>query len=179
MNVARHPRTPYIKAVRSMVKADIESLRQPSARPRLANIRDVHHIIARLLVSGLSLAEVAEETGYSMTRISVIRSAPAMVELIEQYRGQVTEDWREQFNADEEAMFRKRRKASRIIEEYLDDHEENPVPLKAALSIYDSLADRTGFHRRSAKDVNINNNFAARLDVAIAASKKVRYIDGD
>ena len=78
----RKPSSPYIKSVRSMTKDDIEALRQPSSRVRLQKLRDSHHIIARLLVSGLTNREVAQETGYSETRLSIIKSSPAMQELI-------------------------------------------------------------------------------------------------
>ena len=159
-----------------MVKADIEAIRQPSARPRLQNLKDVHHIIARLIVSGLSLADIAAEVGYSVSRISLIKNSPAMQELVARYRGQVDESWQRRFDADQEAMTRGRRKAQRIIEEYLDDHEENPVPLSTVLKAYDTFADRSGFHRKTAKE-NININFAANLELAIARSAKV--IEGD
>ena len=86
MNVQRRPNSPYIKSVRPMVRSDIESLRQPSARARIKNLRDSHHIMARLIVSGLSLAEIAEEVGYTVARISVLRNSPAMIELCERYR---------------------------------------------------------------------------------------------
>lgn len=177
MNIQRSPRSPYVKGVRPMVKSDIEALRQPSARARLQNIKDVHHIIARLTVSGLSNGEIALEVGYTETRISMIKKSPAMVELIARYRGQVDEAWRKAFDADQAAMLRGRRKALRIVEDYLDDHEENPVPISAAMKVYDSLADRSGFHRKSATDTNINVNFAANLEEARHRSRNIRVID--
>lgn len=176
MNIQRSPRTPYIKAIRPMEKSDIETLRQPSARPRLQNIRDLHHTIARLIVSGLTLTEIAAEVGYTVSRVSVIKGSPAMEELISRYRGQVDEAWRRRWDADQEAMTSVRRKSLRIIEDALDDHEENPVPLAIALKAYDSTADRSGFHRKTAKE-NININFAASLEEAISRSRKV--IEGD
>lgn len=160
-----------------MAKSDIEALRQPSARERLKHIKDVHHIIARLIVSGLSTTEIAGEVGYSVTRVSIIKSSPAMQELIARYRGQVDESWRKQFDADAAAMTSVRRKALRIIEDALDDHEENPVPLPMALKAFDSTADRSGFHRQTSTNHNVNVNFAASLEQAIANSRKV--IEGD
>lgn len=176
MNTQRSPRTPYVKSVRPMEKSDIETLRQLSARPRLQNIRDVHHTIARLIVSGLTLTDIAAEVGYTISRVSIIKNSPAMEELISRYRGQVDESWRRQFDADQEAMTSVRRKSLRIIEDYLDDHDENPVPIAAALKAYDTTADRSGFHRMSATK-NININFAASLEEAISRSRKV--IEGD
>ena len=54
MNIQRNPRSPVIRDIRPMTRADLESLRQPSARMRIAKLRDQHHIMARLFVSGLS-----------------------------------------------------------------------------------------------------------------------------
>lgn len=176
MKTQRSPRTPYIKSVRPMEKSDIETLRQPSARARLQNIKDVHHTIARLIVSGLTLTEIAQEVGYTVSRVSVIKGSPAMEELIERYRGQVDESWRRQWDADQEAMVAVRRKSLRIIQDALDNHDEEPVPLAMVAKFYDSTADRSGFHRKTAKE-NINFNFAANLEEAINRSRKV--IEGD
>ena len=74
---------PAIRSVRPMTKSDLEALRQPSSRVRLLKLRDAHHIIARLSVLGLTNREIAAETGYSEARISIIKGAPAMIELIE------------------------------------------------------------------------------------------------
>ena len=78
-----------------MTRVDLESLRQPSARRmRIAKLRDQHHIMARLFVSGLTNAEVAAETGYSIARVSVLRNSPAMMELVERYRADDHDEWR-------------------------------------------------------------------------------------
>jgi hypothetical protein len=175
MKTQRNPRSPYIRGVRSMVPADIESLRQPSSRTRLQNIRDSHHIIARLIVSGLTLKEVAAETGYSVARISVIRHSPAMEELIARYRGDDHSEWRKSRDATYEYMHRVRVKAARMIEEILED-EENPPKPDFVLKAFDSMSDRTNYHRKSTKE-NINVNFAAQLEAAFVRSREVRQIE--
>jgi lambda repressor-like predicted transcriptional regulator len=173
MNIQRSPRTPYIKGVRPMVRADIESLRQPSARPRLQNIRDVHHIIARLIVSGLTLREIAEEVGYSVTRISIIKTSPAMEELVARYRGDVTESWKRSNDAVYDNILRAEAMSWRkIVDRLEEDEENNEIPLVTLLKIADSGSDRTGHHRKSTKE-NININFAANLEAAIQRSAKV------
>ena len=156
-----------------MTRADLESLRQPSARARIAKLRDQHHIMARLFVSGLSNAEVAAETGYSIARVAVLRNSPAMIELVEKYRADDHDEWRKQRDATYEYMHRIRVKGLRIIEDALDDEEVKP---EFALKVFDSMADRTEYHRKSTKE-NVNIDFAARLEVAIARS--VRVIDAN
>jgi len=152
-----------------MVRADLELLRQPSARVRIAKLRDSHHIMARLFVSGLTLAEVASETGYTISRVSVLRGSPAMQELIAKYRDDDHDEWRKHRDGTYEYMHRVRMKAVRLIEDALDEDEVKP---EFALKVFDSMADRTEYHRKSTKE-NINIDFAARLEVAIARSAKV------
>jgi hypothetical protein len=169
MKAQRNPNSPVIRSVRPMVRADLELLRQPSARARIAKLRDSHHIMARLFVSGLTLAEVASETGYSIARVSVLRNSPAMQELIERYRADDHDEWRKHRDGTYEYMHRVRMKAVRLIEDALDEDEVKP---EFALKVFDSMADRTEYHRKSTKE-NINIDFAARLEVAIARSAKV------
>lgn len=158
-----------------MIKSDIEALHEPSSRVRLQNLKDSHHIIARLIVSGLTLAEVAAETGYTIARISVLRKSPSMEELIARYRGDDHEAWRKHRDATNEYMHRCRMKSLRVIEEHLDDEEVSPA---FALKAFDSMADRTNYHRKSTKE-NINIDFAAKLEAAYSRSRSVKIIDGD
>ncbi len=169
MKVQRNANSPVIRSVRPMVRADLELLRQPSARARIAKLRDSHHIMARLFVSGLTLVEVASETGYSIARVSVLRNSPAMQELIAKYRDDDHDEWRKHRDGTYEYMHRVRMKAVRLIEDALDEDEVKP---EFALKVFDSMADRTEYHRKSTKE-NINIDFAARLEVAIARSAKV------
>lgn len=179
MNTQRNPKTPYIKSVRSMVKADIEYLRQPSARVRIAKLSDTHHIIARLIVSGLTLTEIAAETGYSITRISILKQAPAMQELIARYRADDHDQWKEKRDNYYAYVESAGKKSWRKIIEKLDADDENEVseiPFRDLLKIADSSADRVGYHRKSTKE-NINIDFAARLEAAITKSNSVKLID--
>ena len=173
MKAQRNPNSPVIRSVRPMVRADLELLRQPSARSRIAKLRDSHHIMARLFVSGLTNAEVAAETGYTISRVSVLRGSPAMEELVAKYRADDHDEWRKHRDATYEYMHRIRVKGLRIIEDALEDEEVKP---EFALKVFDSMADRTEYHRKSTKE-NINIDFAARLEVAIARS--VRVIDAN
>lgn len=171
----RKPSTPYIKSVRSMTKDDIEALRQPSSRVRLKKLRDSHHIIARLLVSGLSNREVAQETGYSETRISIIKSSPAMQELIARYRADDDTAWREKRDTFYDYVHSASAKAWRKINEVLDADDENAateIPVDKLLKIASDGSDRVGYHKRSTKE-NINIDFAARLELAISRSARV------
>lgn len=175
MLIQRNPKSPYVKSVRSMTKADIEYLRLPSARKRINKLRDIHHIMARLIVSGLTVTEIAAETGYTVARVSLLKNSPAMEELVAKYRADDHDEWRKNRDATYEYMHRVRMKSLRLIEEALDD-EETPVSPVYALKVFDSVADRTNYHRKTTKE-NINIDFAARLETAIKRSSEVKIID--
>jgi len=68
--------------------SDLERL-GPSSAPRKKStmtLRDSHHHIARLMAQGLRTFEIAALTNFSAGRISQLRSDPAMLGLIEEYR---------------------------------------------------------------------------------------------
>lgn len=62
-----------------------------SEAPSLAKLRQIHHEIARLLASGLTEAEVAASTGYSLSRISILKSDPSFKELLAYYQARSEE----------------------------------------------------------------------------------------
>jgi hypothetical protein len=161
-----------------MTVADLESLRKPSAKVVIAKIRDSHHTIARLFASGMKNREVAAAAGYSETRVSLLRNTPMMDELVEKYRGTETEAWREQRDEYYANIHSAGAKAWRQINDQLDAADENdePLPIARLLSIADSSADRIGYNKKSTT-LNINVDFAAKLEQAIARSHKVRMIE--
>lgn len=162
--------------IRDLSPADLARLRD-APRTDLSTpkqFRDTHHRVARLIASGLRLTEVADRTGFSYGRITMLAKSPAMKELVAMYREKVIEAYIE---AEEEYITdatRIRRKAMRHIEEHLDaaDEAEELIPLKLALAVASDMADRTGFGKSSTK-VNINADFAKALERAYAAQVRV------
>lgn len=178
MQNQRNPRSPQILSVRPMVRADIEAIRQPSKRAQITKLRDSHHTVARLFASGLKNIEVAQATGYSIARISILRNTPAMDDLVARYRSEETEAWREKRDEYYENIHAAGAKAWRQINDILDqaDEEDTPLPIQRLLAIADSSADRVGYSKKSTQ-VNVNIDFAARLEKAITRSAEVRLID--
>lgn len=64
-----------------------QSVPSPPARPKLQELRSVHQKMARLFASGISAAEVAAQTGYSVGYVGMLRNDPAFAELIATYKG--------------------------------------------------------------------------------------------
>lgn len=164
------------EAVSELSREDLAILQKPRARlPAVARFRDSHHRLARLFASGLTVAQVHERCGYSMTRISTLRNDPAFDELVTEYRKEVNANW--VAGADEYygLAVSNMLEAELQIEEHLAKAREegDPLPVKYLLSISRDAADRFGYGKKSQKDVNLNIDFADRLQKAIARSGKV------
>ena len=167
--------SPRILGCRPMTEADLESLRLPPQRhDRVKNLRDSHHNVARLMASGMSNTEIALATGYTTQRIGRFRNDPSMVELVASYRAMITEDWLE--NQDHLAVLAVKNMvaAERQLSDKLDAADEagELLPTRELLAIAADRMDRFGYGKKS-MNVNVNVDFAAKLEAAIARSKKV------
>lgn len=95
-----------VELVRVLTPEDVPLLVNPppvgSSPPTIASIRHSHHQLARLLAEGREQAEVALITGYSPSRISILKGDPAFAELLAYYaiqREQVFVDVMERMRA--------------------------------------------------------------------------------
>jgi uncharacterized protein YerC len=172
---------PYqILSVRPLVEADLSVLRQKSAPvARIQAMRDSYHAVARLMASGLNNKEVADATGYSTVRISQFRRDPTMQENVARYRDMITEDWREEQDSISRLSVSAIAKGLRTIHDHFDDADTagELVPMNRALSVVSDLMDRFGYGKKS-QQTNVNVNYAAELEAAIARSKP-RVIEAD
>lgn len=167
MNIQRNPRSPRITSVRALAPADLALLRQPSARSRLEKLRDSHHIIARCLAAGMSVADTADKVGYNYNRVSMLRSDPAMVELIAKYRDLDTASWLESRDEFHAVATSNMLKAERMIADKIDDaiDANEPLPMRDLLSLTADRADRFGYGKHSTQ-TNVNVDFASKLEAA-------------
>ena len=149
MNVQRSPRTPYIKGVRPMVKADIESLREPSARPRVAKLRDSHLSMIRMFAAGLTNAEVAHQTGYTVSRVSLIRNTPAVQERVAKFHEAADSAAQKTIDSIQEMQTEIARKGLRHT---LDKIEDGELSDQLVIKAVDSALDRIGYHRKTTKE---------------------------
>lgn len=175
MIAQRTARSPRILSVRPLVEADLERLREPSSGERLRKIRDSHHMVCRLMASGLKLWEIASRTGFSVTRLSVLSKDPAIIDLVAHYRNLITEDWREEMDSITEDNLAAIRLSSRMIRDKLEDADESgeEVPLKTLVAIKADAADRFGYGKKT-HQTNLNVDFARLLEEARARSNKAK-----
>lgn len=126
--------------VRELNQADLSmpaTVTQES--PPIKKIRDSHHAVARMLALGTKEFEVAAVTGYSASRISVLKADPQFQELVEFYRRE---------DKDLVVDFRKRMislgiDALQEIADRLNDTPEEFTPT-ALRELVRDMADRTG-----------------------------------
>lgn len=143
----------------------------------IKRFRDSHHRMARLFASGLRVNEVAQLTGYSVSRVSIFHSSPAFQELIAQKRGIEDEIARDEITAYNQLILSNGLKAERKLADKLDDDDESEdLSVRELISIARDAADRVGLSKRTVQ-TNYDINFADMLDRAIKRSELPRSGD--
>ncbi len=130
---------------------------QPS---RVQRITDRHHALARCLASGMSATEAGLVTGYTGSRISVLRGDPAFEELIAFYTN-------EKAKPVQDLQDRMTSLALDATAELQDRLEIDPekVSTDQLLDTIKLTADRTGNGPRQT-NVNVNVNLGDRMKAA-------------
>jgi len=164
---------PQIQAVRELTVEDIRGLRKAHTADSIQRFRDSHHLMARLFASGMRVKEVAEFTGYSISRVSLYHSAPAFQELIAEKRKVVEEVFKDRLTVLNDMILSNGMKAERKLSDKLDDDDEiEEMSVRELVSIARDAADRVGLSKRTVQ-TNVNVDFAAMLDRAIARSSQL------
>jgi len=123
-----------------------------------------------LFASGLRVKEVAELTGYSVSRVSLFHNDPAFQNLIADKRKIEDEIHRDQISAYNALILSNGLKAERKIADKLDDDDDSEeMSVRELISIARDAADRVGLSKRTI-NTNVNVDFAACLDRAIKRS---------
>lgn len=133
----------------------------------LTRIRDSHHDVAKCFAEGMTNFEVQIATGYSSSRISILKQDPSFQELVEHYRHVKTE-------ATADLAVRMKSLSLDALEELRERmHTEDLAP-EMLLDILKVTADRTG-HGPTNKvtQTNVNVNLA---DLLREARERVRPV---
>ena len=161
----RPPKTAYGDVIRSLTEDDLALLKQErGVRPQpIKALREAHHSIARLIAEGRPNYEVASLTGYSQSRISILKVDPAFQELVEHYRGRVEELRDFDFEA---GAARAKAIRDRVFDEIEDRLEDAPHTFCNAdlRDLAKDFMDRTGLGPASkSTNVNVNIDYAERV----------------
>ncbi|HEX4500616.1 MAG TPA: hypothetical protein VH187_05500 [Scandinavium sp.] len=137
----------------------------------LQRIRDSHHWLARAIAMGKRHFEVAAETGYSISRISILLADPTFQNLVQMYRREFAEQDIEG-HMDARQMLQQNfvkslRLQSDLLDDYADAHEAGEkLPAGVILDNVVNLADRLG-HGKTQTNVNVDaNGLADRIEAA-------------
>jgi hypothetical protein len=83
---------PAMALLRELTDEDLDRLKHAeplgSEAPPLAKLRHAHHSLARLVAEGRKGVEISLITGYSPSRISILKQDPAFKELVSYYAEQ-------------------------------------------------------------------------------------------
>lgn len=168
---------PKLFEVRPLTTEDIALLNadRNKSTPPIQALRDTHHLVARLVASGLRTDEVAEQSGFSIGSIYRLNNDPAFQELVALYREQVAISHREITDEYHRILVSNRMKAERQLADRLDD-EDSAISTRDLITITRDAADRTGYGKRSV--VDSKHSFASEMEEVWSRSGKAKLIDG-
>ena len=160
--------------VRALTAEDLEmlakerSVQKPKELSSLAMLSERHRNLARLIAMGKPDWECAVITGYTPSRISILKTDPAMKNLIKHY----CEEKDIVYVQAHEKMAQVVSTALDELQERLeDDTQRKEISTGQLLQIIEVSADRSGMGPSSKSEVNVNVNIAERLE---AARKRAR-----
>lgn len=109
----------------------------------IKKIRDHHHYLAMLVAQGKRTGEIAEMTGMSLSRISILKGDPAFQELVEAYRKRVNDAMFDVVRQIETLRRGNEIMALEIMRERLEDQSEL-IGIRELIDIHAEMADRNG-----------------------------------
>lgn len=159
VRVIGRPRTKVTAVViRELTPTDMAllALDRGVKAPALKSIRDSHHAIARCVAEGKNGVETQLITGYSASRISILKADPAFQQLVAFYAERVGEIKDKAF-IDTQAKLAAL--GSDAIDELADRLNDSPekIDTDELVDIVKLSADRTG-HGPQTKSTNVNVN---------------------
>lgn len=127
--------------VRELLKEDLDTPPDPSQSVPVhtKSLRTRHHELAKALASGRKHVEVAALTGYSQSRISILLTDPAFCDLVEHYKEEVNEIFRE----NHERLADLAKESLEVLLERLDENPDGFTP-NQLLEMAKVGSDRTG-----------------------------------
>lgn len=148
--------------------AEDRNVQKPQKLSSLSMLSERHRNLARLIAMGKTDWECSIITGYTASRISILKSDPAMKNLINHY----SEEKDIVYIQAHEKMAQVVSTALDELQERLEDEEQRKeISTGQLLQIIEVSADRSGLGPTSKSEVQVNVNIADRLE---AARKRAR-----
>lgn len=159
-----------IGEVRELTREDIAGLERPKL-PAFKKMRDSYHAVAKLVALGLRPGEVAFHSGYGRQRVTQLLGDPAFQGIVEEYRQNGNEDYRDATMEYYKLVSANRIIAARLINDKIVDADADDFSVRDLVTIHADSADRTGYGRHSVHEHKMDLSEALRR--AIDASNKV------
>lgn len=160
------PRGPQAEIIRPLTTVDLALVNSDGSAkaPIIKKIRDAHHRLAMLIAQGLTGREIAEQSGYSISRISILKSDPTFSQLIEYYRSKKIE-------GNVEEIVQTTKKMNLLYEDVVDelqgrlDQSPETFSPDQLIDLGKFLADRIGYGPQT-KNLNVSATLDLAADVA-------------
>ncbi len=161
--------------LRPLTRAELAVLKEPRPVGSIQNLRDSHHALARALAAGMSNAEASQATGFSISRISVLRADASFQDLVAHKRAMIDAEFAAAGDPVIDYLKGNALKAAKMLSDKLDHAEEQGefLPTRDLLGISELGFDRVGYGKQS-KTLNVNVDFAANLERARKRSVEAR-----
>lgn len=161
-----------LEITEELAEVDLDQLgEERGVQPiQIKKLRDSHHQIARLLASGMKDVEISAVTGYSQSRISILKNDPQFKQLIEMYRGDVKAAFADGLERLNNVFLDS---LTELHERVVEEPESIGTPM--LLTLVTEMADRVG-HGKQTKTahLNVNVSMGDRLE---AARQRARIIE--
>jgi hypothetical protein len=168
------------EVTRQLSISDLEALtkeravQKPQPLSAVKRLSERHRNLARVLASGKPDWEAAVITGYTVSRISILKADPAMRHLISHYQ--------EDRDLAYQSVYEKAAAVSSDILDEIADRLENPdedtqFSNGQLLEAFKVLADRSGNGPSSTVESNVNVNISDRLQAARKRALDARLIE--
>lgn len=160
-----------VKFVKDLSRLDLALPPDPSqcVPIHVKALRDRHHDLAKLIAAGdQTHTDIARETGYTVSRVSILMTDPAFLDIVEHYRGEV----KEIFRSSQERLADLMRESADVMLERLDEDPDS-FTVNNLLEIIKTTADRTGDGPTSTQRIEGSITVASADSIA-AIKERVR-----
>lgn len=156
----RKERLVLAEIVRPLTMDDVELLKvERGIKPaELQKIRNRHHIVAKSLVQGMTDQQICLITGYSQSRVSILKSDPAFKDLLALYEAESAEI----FRTAQDRLASLSTDAADILQERLEEEPES-ISNRELMGIVALGADRTGNGPTTRQEIDIKIGLADKL----------------
>lgn len=176
----RPPEAVDFAVIRELTTSDLftrQALGAASKSPNIKSLRATHHRLAQCLAANMSDAEAALITGYSASRISILKGDPAFVELLAHY----TSKRDEVFVNVTERMAGFATDVLEVLQERLSDKPDS-FSNKELNELVKTTADRGGYspvQKTESKTITLSASdlLALKQEVANRQNGQVRKIN--